>query len=261
MIPMAKLFFILTFFFHLALFADTGIIYDIRGNSSLLDANMTQFLENWRTKTITPVQEGNYTNVIVNGSPLNKTIALTFDDAPDENNTYKLLDILKTHNVKAAFFMIGGTMVDSNTTVVQRANDEEHLVLNHTFNHPRLTDLNESAIVSQLDHAATRIETITGHYPLLYRPPYGSINPLVVDAVNAQGQTTVLWSLDSLDWTLKDSDAVVTNVTNNIRNGDIILMHRNPTSVGSLPRVIEKLTEMGYTFLRLDELLGIKAYR
>jgi peptidoglycan/xylan/chitin deacetylase (PgdA/CDA1 family) len=38
-------------------------------------------------------------------------------------------------------------------------------------------------------------------------------------------------------------------------------MHRNPTSVAALPGVIEKLREMGYTFLRLDELLGIKAYR
>lgn len=258
---MSKLFFILTFLFHLALYADTNTIYDIRGESPLLDANMTQFLDKWRTNTITPIKEGNYTNVIVNGSPANQTIALTFDDAPDENNTDKLLDILKTHNIKAAFFMIGGTMVDSNATVVQRANNEGHLVLNHTFNHPRLTDLNESAIIDQLDHAATRIETITGHYPLLYRPPYGSINARVINTVNAQGMSTILWSLDSLDWTLKDPDAVITNVTANIRNGDIILMHRNPTSVGALPMVIEKLTEMGYTFLRLDELLGIRAYR
>jgi peptidoglycan/xylan/chitin deacetylase (PgdA/CDA1 family) len=258
---MAKLFFILTFFFHLTLFADTGVIYDIHGHSPLLDANMSRFLDKWRIDTVTPVQAGHYKNVIVNGNTASKNISLTFDDSPDENNTYKLLDILKTHNVKGAFFMIGGTMADSNITVVQRANDEGHLVLNHTFNHPRLTDLDENNITFQLGHAATRIETITGHYPLLYRPPYGSINAHVVDTTNAQGMTTVLWSLDSLDWTLKDPDAVVTNVTTNIRNGDIILMHRNPTSVASLPRVIEKLREMGYTFLRLDELLGIKAYR
>lgn len=258
---MAKLILVLIFLFNLSLFADKHVIYDIRGESPLLDANLTLFLNKWRTYTITPVQEGNYTNVFVNGSPKNKTIALTFDDAPDENNTYKLLDILKAHNVKAAFFMIGRTMVDSNISVVQRANEEGHLVLNHTFNHPRLTDLNESDIIHQLNQAAERIETITGHFPLLYRPPYGSINPLIVDTTNAQGMTTVLWSLDSLDWTLKDPEAVVTNVTNNIRNGDIILMHRNPTSVASLASVIEKLREIGYTFLRLDELLGVKAYR
>lgn len=258
---MSKLFLLFFFFFQLVTFAGTDVIYDIRGHSPLLDANLTGFLDKWRINTITPVQTGLYKNVIVNGDPSRKNIALTFDDAPDENNTRKLLDILHSHHVKAAFFMIGGTMKDSNVSVVQRTNEEGHLVLNHTFNHPRLSDLNESAITYQIDQAATRIEAITGHYPLLYRPPYGSINPLVVDCANAQGMTTLLWSLDSLDWTLKDPDAVVENVLSNIRNGDIILMHRNPTSVASLERVIDKLREMGYTFLRLDELLGIKAYR
>ncbi len=258
---MQRLFFLLVLMFQLTLFANSAVIYDIRGTSPLLDANMSQFLDDWRIKTINPVKSGEYQNVIVNGDTTKQTIALTFDDAPDENNTAQLLDILKTHHVKAAFFMIGSTMSDSNATVVKRASDEGHLVLNHTFTHPRLSDLEENNITEQLDHAATRIETITGHYPLLYRPPYGSINPLVVNTLNAHGLTTVLWSLDSLDWTLKDSDAVVENVISNVRNGDIILMHRNPTSVGALPNIIEKLSERGYTFVHLDELLGIKAYR
>lgn len=258
---MQRLFLLLSLMFQLTLFADSSVIYDIRGASPLLDANMSQFLDNWRTKTITPIKSGEYQNVIVNGDTTKQNIALTFDDAPDENNTAHLLDILKAHHVKAAFFMIGSTMNDNNTTVVKRASDEGHLVLNHTFTHPRLSNLDEMNITIQLDHAAARIETITGHYPILYRPPYGSINPLVVNTLNAHRLTTILWSLDSLDWTLKDSNAVVENVLTHIRNGDIILMHRNPTSVGALSSIIEKLTERGYTFLRLDELLGIKAYR
>ena len=258
---MRKLFLFFSLFFHLALFADSAVIYDIRGSSPLLDANLTEFLDKWRTNTITPVHAGIYKNVIVNGDVSQKNVSLTFDDAPDENNTYKLLDILKSHDVKAAFFMIGGTMNDTNVSVVERTDAQGHLILNHSFNHPRLSDLNESVITSQLDNAATRIESITGHYPLLYRPPYGSINSLVVDTVNTQGLTTVLWSLDSLDWTLKDPDAVVENILSNVRNGDIILMHRNATSVASLSSVIEELKKQGYTFQRLDEMLGIKAYR
>ncbi|MDD3598081.1 polysaccharide deacetylase family protein, partial [Sulfuricurvum sp.] len=256
---MAKLILFLLFICKLALSADT--VYDIRGASPLLDANMTQFLDKWRFDTITPVQSGVYPNVIVNGDPARTNIALTFDDAPDENNTAHLLDILKSRHIKAAFFMIGTTMEESNATVVKRADAEGHLVLNHTFTHPHLSNLDEHNITDQLDRAATRIEEITGHYPVLYRPPYGSINPLVVRTVNAHGLTTVLWSLDSLDWTLKDPDAVVENVTSHIRNGDIILMHRNHVSVAALPAVIDRLSKMGYTFLRLDELLGIKAYR
>lgn len=241
--------------------AQEKTIYDIRGNSWLLDANMTLFLGHWRTATVTPIQHGTYKNVIVNGDTDVKNITLTFDDAPDENNTYKLLDILKAHDVKAAFFMIGGTMKDDNVTVVKRTFDEGHLVLNHSFNHPRMTDLNVTGMDAQLERAAQRIESIAGAYPLLFRPPYGSINPLVINTINDHNMTTVLWSLDSLDWTLKDPDAVIQNVTSNVRNGDIILMHRNRVSVAALPAVIERLKAQGYTFVRLDTMLGVKAYR
>lgn len=259
---MKKLLITLLALFQIALCATTHPLYEIRGDSPLLDANLTQFLHQWRENTTAPIAEGNYTNIYLHGEVTKgKILALTFDDSPDENNTYKLLDILERHGVKAAFFMIGGTMVESNITVVQRTNNEGHLVLNHTFNHPRLSDLNESSIIYQLNQAAEQIESITGHYPILYRPPYGSINPLVVDSINTHGFTTVLWSLDSLDWTLKDPDAVVDNILSNVRNGDIILMHRNATTVASLSAVIEQLKNQGYVFQRLDEMLGIKAYR
>lgn len=261
MIPMAKFLLFLTLVFQILLFGDTRTIYDIRGNSFLLDANMTLFLGNWRTATVTPIQHGTYKNVIVNGDTDVKSVALTFDDAPDENKTYKLLEILKEHNVKASFFMIGGTMKDDNVTVVKLTHDLGHLVLSHSFNHPRMTDLNISGMDSQLNRAAERIESITGNYPLLFRPPYGSINATVVDVINDHNMTTVLWSLDSLDWTLKDPEAVIQNVTSNVRNGDIILMHRNPVSVAALPKIIENLKAKGYAFVQLDNMLGIKAYR
>jgi len=258
---MKKTFFILFLSFHSILFANTNAIYDIRGSSHLLDANMTQFLDKWRTDTVTPVQNGTYKNVVVNGDPTKKTVALTFDDAPDENNTHHILDILKKYDVKASFFMIGATMNDENITAVKRSFDEGHLVLNHSFNHPRFTHLDENETRAQLDHAATRIETLTGSYPLLFRPPYGSINAHVVDTVNASGSTIILWSLDSLDWTLNDPYAVANNVISNVRNGDIILMHRNPTSVASLEMLLETLLSIGYTFTTVDKMLGLKAYK
>lgn len=236
-------------------------IYDIRGNSFLLDANMTLFLGNWRTATVTPIKHGTYKNVIVNGDTEVKSVTLTFDDAPDENNTYKILDILKEHNVKAAFFMIGATMTEDNVTVVKLTHDMGHLVLSHSFNHPRMTDLSASDMRLQLTRTAQRIESITGNYPLLFRPPYGSINADVVDVINEHEMTTVLWSLDSLDWTLKDPEAVIQNVTSNVRNGDIILMHRNAVSVAALPKIIENLKSKGYVFVQLDNMLGIKPYR
>lgn len=258
---MSKFFFVLLFLSQTLIFAQSNTNGNIRGNSWFLDANMTLFLGQWGTNIVTPIQYGIYRNVITNGDAAVKSISLTFDDAPDEINTGKLLDILKENDTKASFFMIGKNMKDGNMAVVKRTFDEGHLVLNHSFDHPRMPDLNVSGIDSQLNRAAERIETITGSYPILFRPPYGSTNPLVVETTNDHNMTTVLWSLDSLDWTLKDPDAVTQIVTTNAHNGDIILMHCNSVTVASLPKIIETLKVQGYTFMRLDDMLGIKAYR
>lgn len=251
------LYFILAF--KTFLLADSPTVYDIRGTSPLLDANLTLFLDRWRQDTITPVQNGTYTNVIVNGSTDTKSVALTFDDSPDENNTAQILDILKCYGVKASFFMIGSPMVDANATVVRRAADEGHLVLNHSFTHSRLTALSSEQIVQELRDTSQRIADITGTYPRFFRPPYGSIDHNVVNTVNAAGFTTVLWSLDSLDWAIQEKNGIVDNVVSNVRNGDIILMHSgrsNYATIEALGEIIEKLRNMGYRFMNLDDMFA-----
>lgn len=261
---MHKLLFILSLLVHTALFADSNGIYDIRGASAMLDANLTTFLDTWRHDTITPIQNGAYCHVCVNGKPDEKKVALTFDDSPDENHTDQVLDILKHYGVKASFFMIGSPMEDMNATAVKRASDEGHLVLNHSFTHPRLSALSSDEVIRELNAASERIYTLTGKYPLLMRPPYGSINQSTVDTINAGGYTAVLWSLDSLDWAIKDKNAIVENVIANVRNGDIILMHSgrtNQSSVEALPEIIQRLSDDGYTFVTVDSMMGVKAYR
>ena len=226
-----------------------------------MDDNQTLFLGQWGTNTVKPLPVGRYKNVLTNGDGIVKNITLTFDDAPDETNTNKLLDILKANDTKAAFFMIGEKMTGTNIAVVKRAYDEGHLVLSHSFSHPKMTDLNATDISAQLNRTSQRIEEITGSYPVLFRPPYGAINPLVVDVANEHNMTTVLWSMDSLDWGIDDAQPIMQIVTSKIQSGDIILMHCNSSSVGALPTIIKNLKEQGYTFVSLEDMLKIKAYR
>jgi peptidoglycan/xylan/chitin deacetylase (PgdA/CDA1 family) len=261
MVAMSKLFFILLFLSQLILFARPNSCDTIRGNSWFMDANQTLFLGQWGTNTVNPIAYGTYKNVITHGEGTHKNITLTFDDAPDEVNTPKLLDILKANDVKASFFMIGENMRGSNIALVKRAYDEGHLVLSHSFSHPRMTDLNATGMSDQLERTSRRIEEITGKYPLLFRPPYGAINPLVVDVINEHTMTTILWSMDSLDWGIDDPKPIVQIVSTKIQSGDIIMMHCNSSSVGALTQIIKNLKEQGYTFMSLDEMLKLKAYR
>lgn len=254
------------FWFIISLFSviHAEPIYDIFGSSSALDENMSRFLDEWRAQTLKPIREGLYSGIHVNADPTHKSVALTFDDGPDQNNTPKVLDVLHEHGIKAAFFMVADAMDESNATVVKRAYDEGHLVLNHTYSHPHLTAIDNDDIRRQVDDASRRIEQICGRYPLLMRPPYGSIDYRVMNVLNAQGYVTILWSLDSLDWAIRDKDAIRTNVLEHIRNGDIILMHSGPSNSATpeaLGEIISALRNQGFTFERLDTLLGIRAYR
>ena len=70
------------------------------------------------------------------------------------------------------------------------------------------------------------------------------------------GLTTVLWSVDSLDWKLRNTNRVVKRVLKDVEDGDIILMHDIfPTSVEAALEIVDTLTKRGYTFVTVDELL------
>jgi peptidoglycan/xylan/chitin deacetylase (PgdA/CDA1 family) len=68
--------------------------------------------------------------------------------------------------------------------------------------------------------------------------------------------TTVLWSVDSLDWKLQNRQKIVKRVLKDVKDGDIILMHDIfPTSVEAALEIIDTLTPQGYTFVTVDEVL------
>jgi hypothetical protein len=59
-------------------------------------------------------------------------IALTFDDGPIAGNTERILNILKTHAVPAAFFCVG-RRVTENPGILKRISDEGHIIANKIF--------------------------------------------------------------------------------------------------------------------------------
>src|SRR5436190_21790594 len=62
--------------------------------------------------------------------------ALTFDDGPWPGSTDAILDILGTHSIKAAFFVIG-RYARQWPDLIRRMHDEGHLSGNHTLDHHR----------------------------------------------------------------------------------------------------------------------------
>lgn len=92
---------------------------------------------------------------------------------------------------------------------------------------------------------------IIGSGATVMRPPYGALN----DTVETNVGVPLLWSVDTLDWQTKNTQATVDEVLANTGDGDIALMHDiYDTSIDAALQLIPKLMENGYQFVTVSEL-------
>ena len=184
------------------------------------------------------------------GAP--KSIALTFDDGPSRKYTPILLDGLKERGVHATFFLMGEN-IEGKEDIVKRMSEEGHLIGNHSYEHVQLTKVGAKAVCEAVEHTQEQIEAITGKRPEYIRPPYGDWNEELEEKI---GMAPVLWSLDSMDWKLKDTGKIIHQVLKDVKDGDIILLHDIfPSSVEAALELIDILQKEGYVFVTADELL------
>ncbi len=181
----------------------------------------------------------------------NKLIALTFDDGPGPY-TRRLLDGLKSRGVRATFFMLGSRAA-MYPELVKRAYEEGHQIAGHSYDHPELTNLSDSAIYSQLKNTHLQLDKACGAgSTYLLRPPYGSSNSRVRSVV---GRPLILWSIDPVDWRDRDAATVSNRVTGNAFDGAIVLLHDiHSTSVTGALNAIDILKSRGYEFVTVQEL-------
>ncbi len=184
-------------------------------------------------------------------------VALTFDDGPNPETTPKLVKILADRNVKATFFMLGNRAVQA-PDVVKAVAAAGHEIGNHSWSHPQLTKLPVAAADKQVEDTSALLEQLTGTKPVLMRPPYGSMNPsLQAHLYEKYGITQIFWSVDPLDWKIRDAQSVYDQIMKQVRPGAIILSHDiHPTTVAAMPRVIDALIAKGYKIVTVSELIA-----
>ncbi len=181
-----------------------------------------------------------------------KRIAITFDDGPEGNYTKQLLDGLKERGVKATFFVLGKSIV-GNEDLILRMYEEGHLIGNHTYNHVELDKETDENGVKEIERTNEIIKQITGYEPEFIRPPFGAWRK---EQMNQADMFPVMWTIDPLDWKYQNTEYVVNHILNNVKDGDIILLHDIfETSVEAALIVIDRLQEQGYEFVTVDELM------
>ncbi len=185
-------------------------------------------------------------------------IALTFDDGPSEKLTPKLLDILKEKEVKATFFVIG-QCVEANPDVLKRASDEGHEIGNHTWNHKSFQRMGADGIASEVNRTNDAIMAVTGKKPTTLRPPYGATNAGINKRLNEEfGLKVIMWDVDPLDWKIRNSDHVTSEIIKGTKAGSIVLSHDiHLTTVNAMAATIDALKEKGFQFVTVSELIAM----
>lgn len=200
-------------------------------------------------------------DIIKNNTNENMEIAITFDDGPHPKETPKILDILKKYDVKATFFVVGKHIKWYPDSVI-RASQEGHEIGNHTFTHPDISTLSEEQIKTEIKNCEDIIIQKTNKKPVLFRPPFGNYNRECLEKLsNDLGYTVVLWSgVDVRDWQNPSPNKIAYEIINNIKSGDIILLHDYGTenTVKALEIILPELKQKGYKFVTVSELLHKK---
>lgn len=191
------------------------------------------------------------------GRTLDKTkpaVALTFDDGPS-NQTGRILDALEKDGGLATFFLVGDR-VEKYAETAQREYASGCLVGTHMYSHTKLTDMTAAEVENELNQCSAIHLSVIGAQPSVARPPYGSTNATVREAVNLP---LINWSLNSNDWETRDADRIYNDVMNNIQDGDIVLFHDlKDFSASAIERIVPALTKQGYQLVTVQELFELK---
>lgn len=191
-----------------------------------------------------------------------KKVALSFDAAWGNEDTAKILEILKKHNIHVTFFMTGG-WVEAYPDDVKAILAAGHDLGNHSENHKNMSQISNEEKEQELMKVHEKVKTLTGYDMFLFRPPYGDYDNNVVKTAQKCGYYTIQWDVDSLDWKDYGADSILDKVLNHkhLGNGSIILCHNGAKyTAEALDGLITGLQEKGYEIVPISELIYREKY-
>jgi len=181
-----------------------------------------------------------------------KLVALTFDDGPGPY-TARLLDGLAEYHAKATFFCLG-SRVEQYPETVKRIVEEGHQLANHSYGHPNLNELSTESALYQFSRTDDLMNEVTGASETYFcRAPYGNTN----EALRSMMQAPLIsWSVDTLDWQVRNANKVRDNILRETFDGAIVLLHDiHSFSVDGVLQALDTLESRGYEFVTVKELM------
>jgi peptidoglycan-N-acetylglucosamine deacetylase len=179
-------------------------------------------------------------------------VAITIDDGPEPEVTPQVLDILDRYRAKATFFCIG-QVAAQHPELCREIVRRGHAIENHSMSHNwYFSLLGPWRIHREVSDAQAVLTGITGQAPRFFRATAGLRNP-ALDPVLAHNELRLCsWNKRGFDTRVGDADAVFASLTQDLKAGDILLLHDGSaaqTAEGKavildvLPRLLDKLAQ------------------
>jgi peptidoglycan/xylan/chitin deacetylase (PgdA/CDA1 family) len=184
-----------------------------------------------------------------------KPITLTFDNGPDPEVTPYVLDILRRHDVKSTFFVVGRVLA-KNRAPAERARDEGHWIGNHTWSHSNpFRERGDAAFVAdEIDSTQAELGSLA-HPDRLFRPYGGggrldgALNGVAVNHLKRGGYSCILWNCVPGDF--RDAQGWPATAHQQIARNDwplVVLHDVHAEAMTNLDGFIGALKDKGYTF-------------
>ena len=191
-----------------------------------------------------------------------RRLALTFDDGPDATWTPRVLDALGAAGARGTFFLIG-ERAEREPALVRRIAAEGHEIGNHSWSHRSLWLCGPGATAREIARAHDRLAALTGAPPRHFRPPWGMVNAAMFLVLRRLGERCVFWSIQPEGRRPVAAERQVARVLGRAHPGAIVDLHDaegTPAAparlVRALPAMLAGLSERGYAFTTVAELVG-----
>ena len=166
-----------------------------------------------------------------------------------------MIDALSSNNSKATFFVLG-SRIKYYKEVLLRESALGNEVGSHTYSHKNLTRLDKKALESEINSTNIIYNEVTNKNITLLRPPYGEINDEVKKAAMLP---LITWNVDTEDWLKRDANKISKHVLENVKDGDIVLMHDIYYETAEAVKImVPILKEENYELVTVSELAEIK---
>lgn len=163
------------------------------------------------------------------------SVFLTFDDGPNPQVTPQLLELLREHNVRATFFLLGKN-AEKYPELVKLIQEENHTIGFHCNEHVNSRKLNRVSLLKNFK--------LPNNFPatVLFRPPHGKLKFWQYNFLKNKFPL-IGWTLMPGDFDQKISFQKQLDRLKKASPGDIVVLHELPSTL-ELLRIYFQQTEI-----------------